>query len=377
MPPQVVAVGELGAIYQRDDGSRYYADAFGIGAIIECGARALADCARATIGTVFRTLDPYASIANTVSLEAQLAEQLSLEARSVLSFLPANTSPTLSAAIELAAQTGLGLVPLLQAVPALSTAINAEASQINAEIIATTPRDPRDGKTTLEQYLDGVERSRVIEASPVVQQERAKAMGFLDQLALSSFSGGGFNTSSFLPTITTGTIPGPSQPESFLGSIVASLPSLLSSLAQAGVIRGSVGQAFAPNQMQMSAVGMVPAGFAPSSSLASILGLAPAGTEMGVAIENMLGLGSPQRCGGPRPAVSAPSLFRTNNCGRSSLPARQQVVGPDGAIYVIASLGRATRGASEGRVMRRLARDNGFTCARKGTGSRRARRRPR
>lgn len=60
-----------------------------------------------------------------------------------------------------------------------------------------------------------------------------------------------------------------------------------------------------------------------------------------------------------------------------SLPARQQVIGPDGSLYIIQSLGKATRGSREESAMRRLAKQNGFTVARKGAGVRSRRRRPR
>jgi len=83
-------------------------------------------------------------------------------------------------------------------------------------------------------------------------------------------------------------------------------------------------------------------------------------------------------CGVSRPPVQAPSLFRTNACGKMSLPARQQVIGPDGSLYIVASLGKATRGSREQSTMRRLARQNGFTVTRAGgRSSRRSRRRPR
>jgi len=186
----------------------------------------------------------------------------------------------------------------------------------------------------------------------------------------------------------TGMNPGPTQPESFFGALGGAIVPLLTQLAQAGVIRGSVGQALAPmpmapNAMIASAVGMSPSGFLPfAPSLGGALTLPAAGTILGagsLAIDAMQALsglfGSAPSCGGARPAVQAPSLFRMNACGKSTLPSRTQVIGPDGAIYVVANLGRATRGSSEGRVMRRLARDNGFVVSRRGAA--RGRRRPR
>lgn len=205
-----------------------------------------------------------------------------------------------------------------------------------------------------------------------------------------------------------GAPPGPSQPEGFFGgllsTIAATLPSIVQTvggLAQAGVIRGSVGEFFAPQQGMMmmnpvlpTAVGTSPVGFVPAAaSLGSILqtlGSAAMGSPtvsgaMGgmaaLGIDQLLGLigsgGAASGCGVRRPPMQIPQLFRTNACGRVSLPSRQQVIGPDGQLYIIASLGRAVRGSSEARVMRRLARDNGFTVQRRGTGGRRGRRRPR
>jgi len=199
----------------------------------------------------------------------------------------------------------------------------------------------------------------------------------------------GFSLNSLQPSFT-GAPPGPSQPESFFGSLVGAIPSLLTSLANAGVIRGSVGQALAPmNASAMSAVGMQPASFVASAALPVLLGggggaLQTLGnlSSMGNLASNAMNLlgglfgNGGNACGaGPQPVVMAPTLFRTNACGKSTLPSRVQVMGPNGAIYVVANLGRATRGASEGRVMRRLARDNGFTVARRGSGARGRRRR--
>lgn len=72
----------------------------------------------------------------------------------------------------------------------------------------------------------------------------------------------------------------------------------------------------------------------------------------------------------------ASNLFRARP-GGSYLPSRIQVKGPDGQIHVLINAGRATRGSREKSVMRRLARDNGFKLARYGTGGGRSRRRPR
>lgn len=199
---------------------------------------------------------------------------------------------------------------------------------------------------------------------------------------------------SFLPTPTgsSGQPTGMSMPDSFggslLGSIVGALPGLLSSLSQAGVIRGSVGQAFAP--MQANPVGMAPAiatnlfplppaagGGVLDQAMRALQALGGVGSGVAT-IGNLLpGVGGASCGAGVQPVVSAPTLFRTNSCGRSSPVSRVQVMGPNGAIYVFANLGRATRGSNEARVMRRLARDNGFVLGRRGSSARGRRRRPR
>lgn len=177
------------------------------------------------------------------------------------------------------------------------------------------------------------------------------------------------------------------------GAVTTALPSIiqaLPALAQAGVIRGDVGAFFAPSMpaMMNAQSALSPVGFSPAqlSFLPGLMGTiarnpaaaGAAGAILGdIAIDSLQGLfGGGASCGASRPAVMAPTLFRTNACGKASLPARTQVIGPDGAIYVVASLGRATRGSRERSVMKRLARDNGFKIARSGSGGGGRRRRP-
>lgn len=245
-----------------------------------------------------------------------------------------------------------------------------------------------------DNFNRGLAASSSLGGDPVTTFPDLTSLGFLP------FPSGGVGPA--------GTPPGPSQPEGFFGgllsTIAATLPSIVNtvgSLAQAGVIRGSVGEFFAPQQGAMmmnpvlpTAVGMSPVGFVPAAgslgSILSTLGSAAMGSPtvagaMGgmaaLGVDQLLSLlgggGTSAGCGVRRPPMQIPQLFRTNACGRVSLPSRQQVIGPDGQLYIIASLGRAVRGASEARVMRRLARDNGFTVARRGSGRGRARRRPR
>lgn len=243
--------------------------------------------------------------------------------------------------------------------------------------------------------------SAQINADPMLQAQVARQIANETALAMSGPVGGamsspflGFN--SIQPAFT-GSPLGPTQPDSFfpepssggiVGSILGAIPSVLTGLAQAGVIRGSVGQALAPQPMVPSAVGMTPAGFFPSATLPAVLGALPSLPTLGgiattinagSAAMNMLsGLSSfftsSPKCGASRPPVSAPTLFRMTPCGGMRLPARQQVIGPDGSLYVIQSLGKATRGSREQSAMRRLARDNGFVVSRRG-GARGSRRR--
>lgn len=169
------------------------------------------------------------------------------------------------------------------------------------------------------------------------------------------------------------------------GSLLGALPGLLTGLAQAGVIRGSVGNALAPMQ-QIFPQAALPATTTQAvlqTLLGGVANLTPtqvmAGGSLAIdAMQMLSGLfGTNGATCGARPPVQAPSLFRMGCGGRMSLPARQQVVGPDGSLYVIASLGKATRGSREESTMRRLARQNGFTVARKGSARSRGRRRPR
>ena len=203
---------------------------------------------------------------------------------------------------------------------------------------------------------------------------------------------------SFLPTPTgtAGQPTGMSMPDSFgggfLGGLVNSLPGLLTGLAQAGVIRGSVGNFLAP--MQANPVGMsptfatnlVPLPPAPPTGGGSLLeqamralqAIGGAGQAVQTVSNFFPGGGSGGSCGSRvQPVVQAPSLFRMNACGGTSPVSRVQVMGPNGAIYVFQNLGRATRGSNEARVARRLARDNGFTLGRRGGAALRRRRRPR
>lgn len=188
----------------------------------------------------------------------------------------------------------------------------------------------------------------------------------------------------------TGTLPGPSMPDGFFGTLLQAAPSILGILqqaAQAGLIRGDVGAFLAPqpmapmvmNPVVPSATGTMPAGFAmPDMTLLAQIGQLSGALQLGGSmISSLFGSGTPTGCGGARGAVMAPTLFSTNACGRSSIRARTQVIGPDGSIYVVANLGRATRGSREQSVMRSLARQNGFTVARRGSSRGGSRRRPR
>lgn len=165
---------------------------------------------------------------------------------------------------------------------------------------------------------------------------------------------------------------------SILGSLASALPGILTGLAQAGVIRGSVGQFLAPmQQMAAPMQQLVPIAGLPAS-VAGLLNISPstvmAGGSLAIdAMQMLSGLFGGSSSG--RGPVDAPSLFRMTASG-TRLPARQQVRGPDGSLYIIQSLGKATRGSREISAMRRLAKTNGFTVSRAGVGRRRGRRRP-
>lgn len=73
--------------------------------------------------------------------------------------------------------------------------------------------------------------------------------------------------------------------------------------------------------------------------------------------------------GGSMGPVSCPQLFRQGQ-QRPYLPSRIQVMGPNGQIYILANMGRATRGSREQSVMRRIAKREGYTCRRRGSGGR-------
>lgn len=200
---------------------------------------------------------------------------------------------------------------------------------------------------------------------------------------------------------------------------VQNAPAILRVLADAGVVRGSVGQAFAtpaPAAPEMSmptgggAAGVnqiaralaalnargIPATAADFVQLSE--GQSFAGTiaaivrrylpeivagAAGSAVGGMLGgeggvdeqtlvdqvLGLFGGNGGGGGVASCPSLFRMRKQG-SYLPSRIQVMGPDGNVYVLANLGRATRGSRETSVLKRLAKDNGYVTRRRSSGGR-------
>jgi hypothetical protein len=412
MPDQVVAVGQNGSILRRPDGSTYYSGAF-IGNTIECGARDLAACAAATIGPIFPTLNPDASLASTIDLERRLAELLSLEARSILSFLPASVSPSLGILQNVSAFTG-GLVPLLEASPELAAIANREAAQIDAFIEQTTDREPRDGKSPLELYLDGRDRSLAIEASPLVAAERARAMGLLEDLGITGFtsSGGGSLSNLFanfgVPTNDAGSPPIGTTSGGVLGSIFGTAGQVLDSaaspiigilqqLAASGVIRGTVGNLLAP--MQQSPSAGVSAGNVAAMNLAAggtmpglleqlLLSLGPSGNSVGDGtmtgsalsmLENALGVNQGGgNCGGRSVRLSAAQampMFK-QGCNRAYLPRRIFVDGPDGTPYVLYNAGQASIGSREKTVAKGIARRLGLKLTRPGTGGGR-RRRPR
>ena len=206
--------------------------------------------------------------------------------------------------------------------------------------------------------------------------------------------GGGF---SFQPSVSDdpiGADPVGSGGGGFLGGLLDVIQQgveIATPLARAGVIRGDVGEALSGGNVPAVQPGATAQPFA--GSLAGILEavagdlIADAGRSM---VEGALGdddgeddavefdesaaleatlrrLQTGQlapRVNGNAPA-SCPSLFRMSTA-RPYIPSRVQVMGPDGQVYVLANLGRATRGSREGSVLKRLARDNGMVCRRRG-----------
>ncbi len=267
------------------------------------------------------------------------------------------------------------LPPIFTTMEAGAVAANPLA-QIAAARDSVCGADQRCG-TVYQQVLQGLVASGAGSAMDALSFttdlfRRARPMGILDSIL------GGLNSVG--------------------GAVASSIPSILQALpalAQAGIIRGDVGAALAP---QLTMAGMMTSsndsivGSSFIGPLAGVLGglggmvarnpaaAGAAGAIAGdLAIDALQGLlgGGMGSCGASRPAVQAPTLFRMNACGKSSISARTQVIGPDGAIYVVANLGRATRGSREAGVMRRLARDNGFTVGRRGAARGGRRRRPR
>ncbi|MEY2849677.1 MAG: hypothetical protein RI885_2344, partial [Actinomycetota bacterium] len=241
--------------------------------------------------------------------------------------------------------------------------------------------------------------------------------GFSD--AASSIFGGadyGYGFSQPAPATTGGdsVVGGDAggQTEGFLGGLLGAVKgalgaitsptgiNLLQGLAQAGVVRGSLGQALAPQQQ-------APVYGAPPTPGGGLQGMTL--QDLYNAIQNPMGAVSPalvngglqalgiQATSGPiygpspygavNPATGLPmvglpqngngGLFRARPAGYY-LPSRIQVVGPDGQLYVLANLGRATRGSRERSVAKSLAKHEGFKLVRYGAGGgRRGRRRPR
>ena len=209
----------------------------------------------------------------------------------------------------------------------------------------------------------------------------------------------GFNLSSSLPSSgTPDIVGGDAGTGGFLGSlgqVFGAVAPIVQQLAQAGVIRGSVGQALAPqlynNGINPTPVALTPGGgiMAPGNGAANVqailqqAGLLSAvprvlGPAAGGAIvaEGLESLGNYLFSGNGGGGVRDGAALANKN-GRFN--ARIQVKAPNGTVYVFANLGPATRGKNEVKVMRRIGRDNGYACTRGGGPRRRRyyRRRPR
>jgi len=178
---------------------------------------------------------------------------------------------------------------------------------------------------------------------------------------------------------------------SIFGSIVGALPGLLSGLSQAGIIRGSVGEFFAPQMQQMA---MQP--FAQMASVGGILANPTlqqifAGAAGGVAggLVNQLTGGAqvpalPGACG-PRGAItldpmSAAGLYRQSCSGTLQTRPRFFALRPDGTRDLFVKVGKVQSVSQRTLTSfaRRWAKEAGLTATKRGRGvARRARRRPR
>lgn len=415
MPDRIVSVSANGTLFERVDGTRYFSAPFGI-ASYECETTGnpsagtapnglyYADCAK-LLGTPLPTLNPDVPGALVTDLERRLGDQLSNEALSILSFLPVPPSSAIGQVVEIANQSGLGLVPLLELVPPLASIVNAEAAQVDAAIAANTIRDPRDGKSSLELYLDG--RDRTASYAPLVAAEQEKAMGLLDDLL------GGFSTTpiginpnaglgaffpTFNPTLDAGSPPigttsggvlsGLGTVGQVLDAVAPSLIGILGALAQRGVIRGTVGELLAPSQQSPSAgvsagnvaaMNLAAGGQMPGLLESLLLALGPSGNSVGDGtmtgsalsmLENALGVNQGGSCGNRSVrlnAMQAMPLFK-QGCARAFIPRRIFVDGPDGTPYVLYNAGQASIGSREQSVARSIARRSGFKLVRRGGG---------
>lgn len=151
-----------------------------------------------------------------------------------------------------------------------------------------------------------------------------------------------------------------------IGSVVAAGVPLIPALAQAGIIRGSVGQAFAP---QVAAMTSLPAtlpqamrtGATAMGRMAGQIGAGMAGGELadllGEGMGGFFGSGAAPGCCGRQSmglATAAPLVMADPCCpGKSKFASRVLAMGPDGSLRVFVNAG-VPRGSRE--VVRRRRR---------------------
>lgn len=450
---EVLAIGPGAFVTQEDDGSRLVYNAVPGFDPVRCPADAPPTCS--DIGPVL----PIApSVLATISLEkaqqvalAALQEQVDSTALVVgqlgdaaLSTLsqsgierlsPTLAQFTLNPDLNVASSiTQLGLGNAIQ-LAGLTTQIRSELEASTQQLLESGELSQINPDPGNPSYINMFQRYSMAlntqqQYAPLVDAYRKEAMGLLDELGVTGFAtfppalpefnylrpisevetaGGGIYGSGTTPISTTG-----GGFLDVLGSVaetaINNLPTIVSSLSRAGIIRGSVGEAFGYVPPSPTGVGVTtsPGTVAaitptlvqdPCAALDNLADYLLCRAEQGIrtmttpaqgvspmpTINPNTGLPmySPAELAaasgicrsGVQPVVQAPTLFRNNPCGGVRPVSRVQVMGPNGAIYVFANLGRATRGSNEFRVMKRLAKDNGYSCHKGGMGGRRYRRR--
>ena len=359
MPDRIIAVGEGGSIYQRDYGSRYYADAFFISQI-PCDVPGQT-CAQ-LLGQPLPTLDATVPRDILTLREASLAAELSQPALAGISVgVPV---PAIVQAQNVAAYLPGGLPQLLREQPAVAAAIDTQVQEYIAERRASpdpyaliTPADRLTGVSTLELFEDTTaasftaERAAANDAAVVEAAGRLSVGIFGDAFGSSSsalaiptffpsptpsfdafgspligfdpgaiFSGGDMTFGSGLPPLTDnggGGIDSGGGSGSLIEALLATAVGAIPALARAGVIRGSVGKVFAgggsvgasPMTMttpQPAVQGRTGMALSLNDALQALVMSANANVGLGLEIQDDQGRD---------PFAPKPMPFGTNGCG--------------------------------------------------------------